>query len=79
MYSSFKKQQIITESWRKFIQEASKEEVKHFGGWIDEGYLDSFSAEVSNLWNDPEGYDPQLSILNKLSPRFSNDLLFFKR
>jgi hypothetical protein len=64
MYSSFKKQKLLTESWRKFIQEASKEEVKHFGGWIDEGYLDSFSAEVSDLWNDPEGYEPQLSILN---------------
>jgi hypothetical protein len=64
MYSSFKKQQIITESWRKFIQEASKEEVKHFGGWIDEGYLDSFSAKISNLWNDPEQYNPELYILN---------------
>jgi hypothetical protein len=64
MYSSFKKHQLITESWRRFIQEASEQEVKHFGGWIDEGYLDSFSAKVSNLWNDPEGYSPELYILN---------------
>ena len=64
MYSSFKKHQLITESWRRFIQEASEEERKHFGNWIDENYLDSFSKKVSITWHDPEGRDLPLETLN---------------
>ena len=57
MYSSFKKHQLITESWRRFINEASKEEIQHFGNWIDEEYLDKLSQEVSNAWNDVRTMD----------------------
>ena len=46
MYSSFKKQQLITESWRRFLLEASEEEKKHFGDWIDEEFLDQFQKYI---------------------------------
>jgi hypothetical protein len=70
MYSSFKKQKLLTESWRKFLKEASEEEIKNFGNWIDENYLDSFSKKVSITWHDPEGRDIPFETLN------DGDLIF---
>lgn len=49
MYSSFKKQQLLTESWRKFLLEASEEELKYFGDWADENYLNAFSKKIMEL------------------------------
>ena len=49
MYSSFKKQQLLTESWRKFLLEASEEELKYFGDWADEKYLNAFSKKIMEL------------------------------
>ena len=47
MYSSFKKHQLITESWRRFLNEASDEEKKHFGDWMDEEFLDEFQQDIA--------------------------------
>jgi len=47
MYSSFKKQQLITESWRRFLNEVSDEEKKYFGDWMDEDFLDEFQRDVA--------------------------------
>lgn len=57
MYSSFKKQQLLTESWRKFLLEASKEELKYFGDWVDEKYLNDFSKKIMKAYEDEQFED----------------------
>ena len=47
MYSSFKKHQLITESWRRFLNEASDEEKKYFGDWMDDEFLDKFQQDIA--------------------------------
>lgn len=57
MYSSFKKQQLLTESWRKFLLEASEEELKYFGDWADEEYLNTFSEKIMKAYEDEQFED----------------------
>jgi hypothetical protein len=47
MYSSFKKHQLITESWRRFLNEVSDEEKKYFGDWMDDEFLDQFQQDIA--------------------------------
>lgn len=38
---------LLMENWRRFLNEISDEEKKHFGDWMDEEFLDKFQQDIA--------------------------------
>jgi len=77
MYSSFKKHQLITESWRKFLLEATEEEKQYSGDWVDEEYLNSISAKIFELKKRNQEKTKRLLYLEDYPGEIPDDKLQF--